>query len=151
MPAVFLRPLDPHRHSSLGGDVHPLPELLQTPSGLAILELQGTINMPTPDVDVNGVNISVANATPVGRLVFPDYSSAEPVDDKAWMKRVHLYVGKHQRLTGEVKRLPAPMALIRRKDGGSRDNTSETEEELEIVEVIRWKILFSQRPEPVGS
>ena len=76
------------------------------------------------------------------------------------MKRVHLYVGKHQRLTGEVKKLVNPMALIRRrseaeKGEGAMDLEKEVEgkegeEELEIVEVVRWKILFSSRPEPVG-
>lgn len=73
------------------------------------------------------------------------------------MKRVYLYVGQHQRLTGEVKKLPKPLAVIRRReirtDGleNGEVDAAGGEDELEIVEIVRWKILFSSRPEPVGS
>ena len=98
--------------------------------------------------------------------MFPDYvpspDSAE--NNTAWMKRVYLYVGQHQRLTGEVKKLAKPMAVIRRRDVRNGDTGSgdwEGEpgvrsgggdgEELEIVDIVRWKVVFSSRPEPVGS
>lgn len=64
------------------------------------------------------------------------------------MKRVHLYVGQHQRLTGEVKKLPNPVAVIRKRDSG--DATAEGDE-LEIAEIVYHKIIFSTRPEPVGT
>ena len=77
------------------------------------------------------------------------------------MRRVYLYVGKHQRLTGEVKKLGRPVAVLRKRakvkktdrvidmevDGGP----DETGEELEIMEIIRFKILFAGRPEPVDE
>ena len=59
---------------------------------------------------------------------------------------MHLYVGKHQRLTGEVKKLAKPLAVV-----GKREGLVEVVEELEIREVVRWKVLFSTRPEPVGG
>lgn len=68
------------------------------------------------------------------------------------MKKIYLYVGKHQRLTGEVKKLAKPLGVIRkaeRNDNHSDDNQSE--EELEIVDVVKFKLLFSGRPEPVGE
>lgn len=65
------------------------------------------------------------------------------------MRRVHMYIGQHQRLTGEVKKLPRPMAVVRKRDGqGSGDDESG---DLEIAEVVKYKILFSNRPEPVGT
>ena len=64
------------------------------------------------------------------------------------MKTVHLYVGQHQRLTGEVRKLPDPVAVIRKRD--SREAPAEGDE-LEIAEVIYFKIIFSSRPEPVGA
>lgn len=85
---------------------------------------------------------------PVGKLVFPLYSPTDPPENTAWMKRVHMYVGKHQRLTGEVKKLPKPLAIIRRKPGTSEE---QGQEELEIAEIIRHKIIFSSRPEPVSG
>lgn len=72
------------------------------------------------------------------------------------MKKVYLYVGKHQRLTGEVKKLPKAMAVIRRREGtgvlgDEEDGYRERSEELEVVDIVRWKILFAGRPEPVGG
>lgn len=117
---------------------NPLPQLLQTPSGLALLELQGTFNTPAPD--------SSDDAVAIGRLDFPDYRPDSITFDPsstAWMKRVYMYVGQHQRLTGEVKKLPKALGVVRRREGG--------EDELEIVEIVKHKIVFSSRPEPVGT
>jgi chromosome transmission fidelity protein 8 len=131
-------------------NAHPLPRLLQTPSGLALLELQGSIHLP-PVVDHANEEMTDVPAravtTPVGKLLFPSYSAANSATDTSWMKHVYLYVGKHQRLTGEVKKLPKPMGIMRKrvKAGG------EATDELEIVEIVRHKIVFSQRPEPVGD
>ena len=117
---------------------NPLPQLLETPTGLAILEIQGTVNLPSSDPSTE--------TTPIGRLVFPDCSENSPSNGTAWTKRVHLYVGQHQRLTGEVKKLPNPVAVIRKREDHQTDS-----EELEIVEVVYWKVVFSSRPEPVGT
>ncbi|CEJ82241.1 hypothetical protein VHEMI02317 [[Torrubiella] hemipterigena] len=118
----------------------PLPTLLQTPSGLAILELQGTINLPS---DAEGAPLPDIE---IGRLHFPDY--IPDAEGSAWMKRAHLYVGQHQRLTGEVKKLPRALAVVRRRD--KTDDQDDTEQ-LEVVEVVKYKLQFSNRPEPVGT
>jgi chromosome transmission fidelity protein 8 len=145
--------------------LNPLPELLRTPSGLALLELQGTINLPQRNQESHNSGLQAngneaSQETSIGRLVFPDYHPAtQDPSSTAWMKRVYLYVGKHQRLTGEVKKLPKAIAVIRRRrkediEGKSNITTKSGEEqleELEVVEVVKWKILFSQRPEPVGT
>lgn len=120
---------------------NPLPQLLHTPSGLAIIELQGTINFPQPSSDD-----SPSSPTEVGRLVFPLYTPgiSDP-NSGAWMKRVYLYIGKHQRMTGEIKKLGKPLAVLR-KAGGEREEGA-----VEVVEVVRYKILFGSRPEPVSE
>lgn len=86
------------------------------------------------------------------------------------MKKVWLYVG-HQRMLGEVKKLPKALGVVGRKgilekqgeDGGDDAMNLDTAvsssggdeqskvEELEILEVVKWKIVFSSRPEPVGE
>ncbi|KAM0192649.1 hypothetical protein ACHAPI_008233 [Fusarium lateritium] len=125
----------------------PLPQLLQTPSGLALLELQGTINLPH---DANGEALSGVG---IGRLDFPDYNP--DAEGSAWMNQVHLYVGQHQRLTGEVKKLPKAMAVVRRRENkvisGTGGETEEQGENLEVVEIVKYKLMFSNRPEPVGT
>ncbi|RAL65359.1 hypothetical protein DID88_000927 [Monilinia fructigena] len=156
-------------HTSVDGPLttldNPLPKLLQTPSGLALLELQGTINLPEPEIkddDISNIPDSSVQSlqTPIGRLIFPEYDPGNP-DSTNWMKRVYLYVGKHQRLTGEVKKLPKAFAVIRRRGNRSESQSngdvsmqgveSDVGDELEIVEIVKWKILFSTRPEPVGA
>ncbi|CAF9926981.1 MAG: hypothetical protein HETSPECPRED_006475 [Heterodermia speciosa] len=143
MPTV---PIHPRPSESVEARSHvenPLPQFLQTPAGLAILELQGTIHIPDsseePDI---GESIETV---PIGRLVFPDYRKDDPSESQAWMKKVYLYVGRHQRLTGEVKKLANPMAVLRRIQPAA------TGDELEIADIIYYKILFSSRPEPVSG
>ncbi|ROW00519.1 hypothetical protein VSDG_03258 [Cytospora chrysosperma] len=129
----------------------PLPQLLQTPSGLALLELQGTFNTPPPDSDGDGPGGTV----PIGRLDFPDYrpdSVAFDASSTAWMRRVYMYVGQHQRLTGEVKKLPRALGVVRRREAAAGEEEGGGDgDELEIVEIVRHKIVFSSRPEPVGT
>ncbi|EAQ83763.1 predicted protein [Chaetomium globosum CBS 148.51] len=93
-----------------------LPTLLQTPSGLALLELQGTINLPpTPPTLTSSQPLSPPPPIPIGRLHFPDYVPGG--DSTAWMKRAWLFVGENQRLQGEVKKLPRAVAVLRRRRG----------------------------------
>ncbi|KAI4278967.1 MAG: hypothetical protein L6R38_005116 [Xanthoria sp. 2 TBL-2021] len=153
MPTITLHPPDPARGSNISNGQNPFPQLLQTPSGLAILELQGTINIPCVDTTTENTENSHSShpaTTEVGQLVFPDYSSSDPTSSAAWMKRVHLYIGRHQRLTGEVKKLATPLGVIRRKSVDD-DAMTEDAEQLEVMEIIYYKVLFSSRPEPVGE
>ncbi|KAF3070949.1 hypothetical protein GL218_00803 [Daldinia childiae] len=144
--------LYPRKHDTKAVGQSPLPQLLQTPSGLAILELQGTINVPE---NIEGSTQEVT----IGRLVFPDYHpETQDPSSTAWMRQIHLYVGEHQRLTGEAKKLPRAMAIIRKRTKSEEDvemadepSSSSTVEELEVVEIVKYKIVFSQRPEPVGT
>jgi chromosome transmission fidelity protein 8 len=144
-----------HRSASerLAVAKNPLPTLLQTPSGLALLELQGTINLPANSDDSTTTRTDgeggMVKETPIGRLVFPDW--VEGMEGMGWMKKVFLYVGKHQRMTGEVKKLPRAVAVIRRRDIGKGQEEEDEDAELEIVELVKYKILFATRPEPVGT
>ncbi|KAK8087277.1 Ctf8 [Apiospora phragmitis] len=159
MASVQLHPRRPVNNTE-AAFANPLPPLIQTPSGLALLELQGTINLPyhagAEDDNNNAPEI------PIGRIWFPDYNpNALDPKSTAWMKRVHMYVGQHQRMTGEVKKLPRAMAVIRKRAAGA--NTEMTDaaatttsnessaDDLEIVEIIKYKLVFSSRPEPVGT
>ncbi|KAK4995484.1 hypothetical protein LTR66_004700 [Elasticomyces elasticus] len=170
MPSIPLHPPPPTPPNPTPS---PLPQLLHTPSGLAIIEIQGTINLTAPsssstdpaeaaDADADA-ETRMQTQIPVGRLVFPLYRHDAPELDHGWMKRVYLYVGRHQRMTGEVKKLLRPLAVVGRREGGGggavgsdwsgevMQEESGTGEELEVVEIVKWKILFANRPEPVGG
>lgn len=137
MPTI---PLHASAETAVTTSTNPLPKLLQTPGGHAILEIQGNINFPPASPSSPTISI--------GRLVFPDYSPDDSLENKSWMKTVHLYVGQHQRLTGEVKKLPNPVAVIRKRDRGGANADGD---ELEIAEIVYFKVIFSSRPEPVGT
>jgi len=65
-------------------------------------------------------------------------------------------------MMGELKKLGTPLGVLKRRakaredvvmkeaeegaEGGKWDG-----EELEVAEVVRWKLVFAGRPEPVGS
>lgn len=137
---------------SAAAHVSPLPPLIQTPSGLALLELQGSINLPQRAA----AGAPGEQAFAIGRLEFPDYSGPACAEGStAWTKRVHLYIGQHQRLTGQVAKLPKAFAVVRRREsqaGGAVEALQEAAlDHLEVVEVVRHKLLFSDRPEPVGT
>ena len=137
MPTVPLTVASPSR---LSAGNNPLPSLLHTPSGLAILEIQGTVNLPPAAVD--------ESSTFVGRIEFPHYHPEDPTGSQSWHKTVHLYVGKHQRLTGEVKKLPKPLAVLRKPDDVEGQ---QQQDGLEIADIVYYKIIFSHRPEPVSE
>ncbi|KAH7122252.1 Ctf8-domain-containing protein [Dendryphion nanum] len=155
MPVVPVHPPD----STKSASENPLPPLLHTPAGLAILELQGTIHFPTA-----GTNDS-SSSTLVGKLSFPLYNPEAASSDTSWMKKIYLYVGQNQRMAGQCKKLGKPFAVIRRRinvddndrvgssgdiDMGGVEGENVGGEELEIVEIVRYKIVFSTRPEPVS-
>ena len=132
----------------------PLPQLIQTPSGLALLEIQGTVHasFPQPSADAESPSRAPVR-TKIGRLEFPLFDAFTAKAEGKWMNKVYLYVGKHQRLTGEVKKLPKALAVIRKREVGKEQDGEEGVggEELEIAEIVKWKILFAGRPEPFGG
>lgn len=59
-------------------------------------------------------------------------------------------------MTGECKKLGKPLAIVRKRvneNVGAEDVEmgGVQGEELEIVEVVKYKIVFSSRPEPVSG
>ncbi|EHY60811.1 hypothetical protein HRR83_000577 [Exophiala dermatitidis] len=173
MPAVQLFATSASQSNTDSTTPNPLPPILHTPSGLAIVEIQGTIYGPfqqsleeqRESYESNINNVNVTKTTSIGRLEFPLYN---PQDDPGngdgkWMKKVYLYVGKHQRLTGEIKKLAKPLAVIKKatsEDGLVNDDVNSSSsprrslssaEDLEIVDIVKYKLLFSARPEPVGE
>lgn len=147
MPSIPIHPPSLHRTSGAPTPSPGFPQILQTPSGLALLEIQGTINSTL---------VETGDAPqPVGKVVFPGYDAAGGADDTSWHKRVYLYVGQHQRLTGELKKLAKPLAVVRRRASSGAeaelDMAGNDGDALEIAEIVRYKLLFAHRPEPVGA
>jgi len=144
MPSITLHPRPVSRDAPNDPpSTSPLPGLLSTPLGLAILEVQGSLNLPARKADDEDIQL--------GRLEFPllpETPQEAANHEGAWTKKVYFYVGQHQRLTGELKKLAKPLAVVRRRDNsGMAEEDGDVEEELEIADIIRWKIFFGGRPE----
>jgi len=150
MPSI---PLYPPTHTSSKTTAtttnNPLPPLLQTPLGLAILEIQGELNIPQSAS-------SSETSLQIGSLAFPLLTTSDDLgaSEGPWMKKVWLHVGQNQRLTGEVRKLVKPVGLVRRRvksgndgDGEEEGRSGERGEELEIMEIVRFKVFFGARPE----
>ena len=155
MPFIALHPPSSKSFPSITKD--PLPHLLQTPSGLAIVEIQGTLQVPPsePQERLDGTSNVDSGYTRVGKLVFPLLGKQDDTsEDHGWMKQVYFYIGNYQRMTGMVKKLEKPLGVMRKKRFNSEflpgEISNSEGENLEIVEIIKYKIVFSQRPEPVG-
>jgi len=165
IPLLF-RPTK-HQPSPSSANTNPLPKLIQTPSGLALLELQGEINIPAQalndddndddgDGDDDG-DEGGSKAVHLGRITFPDYDPESVLGGTGWMKRVYMFIGDSQRLAGEVKKLPRPVGVVTRRaargrgGGGGGGEEEQEVEELEIVEIVKYKLVFTIRPEPVGN
>jgi len=156
MPAVQLHPrFDDAR--AVDAAPSPLPTLLQTPAGLAVIEIQGTIHAPG-QIDFPSTQDDMSSSSlQVGRLEFPLHDGRD-AEGGAWMRKVYLYIGKHQRLSGEVKKLSKPLLILAKGETPASSMTDDSEmgngpqqEHLDILAVIKYKILFASRPEPVGS
>lgn len=147
MPAVQLtRKFESDNQAS----ENPLPRLLQTPVGLVIVEIQGTVHAPNMDHSaIEDNSQDNGQAVSVGRLEFPNYDGSD--SEGSWMKRVYLYIGKHQRLTGEIKKLAKPLVILSKNDTETHSVSGGQDDQLSIDAIIRHKILFSSRPEPVGT
>lgn len=143
MPSIVLHPRRGEQEFPLSAQEQALPPLLQTPLGLALIEVQGSLNLTAPR---EGEDL-----TDLGRLEFPLLSSVD--DDAAsregpWTKKIYFYVGQHQRLAGELVKLPKPFAVLRRREcSDAVQELNGSVEEVEIAEIIRWKLFFGGRPE----
>lgn len=154
MPAIKIQPLKRPTDQTLPPE-NPLPQLIQTPSGLALLELQGTFETSSSD-DHDGPACNTEHTAEIEDLGVLSYDPDDP--DSI----LELLVGEHQRLTGSIQKLARPLAVLQKIDaweplplqqrqGEGEDGDERCEEELRVVEIVRYKIVFAGRPEPVGA
>lgn len=57
-------------------------------------------------------------------------------------------------MTGEVKKLGQPVAVVQRRQdrpAGEGSGGGCATEELEILDVVKYKMIFKNRPEPVND
>lgn len=114
--------------------------VISTPLGLAIFEIQGELNLPSaephadanPEYKANFAKVDeIYNAVKFGRLVI----------DKADESKVTLFIGKSQRLLGKISKLDPPLGVLRL--------SSKEEGDIKMIDIVRQKVIFKDRPLPI--
>lgn len=131
-------------------------KIISTPYGLSILEIQGELNLPQsfpqanenhkPEYLENFARVNdIYEAVKFGRLEF----------DPKNQSNVTLYIGKSQRLLGSMVNLETPLAVLRIKTETNNEDTEQgsleenKDESIKIVDIVKKKIIFKQRPLPI--
>lgn len=112
--------------------------IITTPLGLTLVEIQGVLNLPKEKID-NGEYIKVDNihdAIKFGQL---------SIDEAT--KRATLVIGVSQRLEGNIEQLEPPLAVL--KVPNKSEDTKDTASPISMVDIIDKKLIFRQRPLPI--
>lgn len=139
-------PIATLKRTSLSSGNLKVPNILQTPSGLILIEIQGTIHIgkkalkatDSLELDIHGDQNTPSHDL-IGTL---DFSQLEKDGE------VILNVDQHQRLRGKIEKLNPPLAIMRTDQAKRKVNHSE-HVEIPIVDIVRLKVVFATLPEPI--
>jgi chromosome transmission fidelity protein 8 len=128
-----------------------LPQILHTPSGLALIEIQGKIHVGTQPLIQSALDLQVVSEED-SRDELVDSSKHRKLGTLEFSdngKDVNLIIGKHQRLRGKISELKTPLAVLKMDELTHSSPLKNDIKTIPILEVIKYKILFNTRPEPV--
>ncbi|KAG5366902.1 hypothetical protein CJU89_1351 [Yarrowia sp. B02] len=108
-------------HSRQNDHVESVPEMIQTPSGMAIVEIQGEV--------VSKAHLEEGSRR-VGTIEFAGKSAIMIIDGK-------------QRMRGSIKKLDKPLGLLKMDP--------ERRHQVDLIEIVTHKVSFTDIPEPVGA
>ncbi|KAI5970286.1 hypothetical protein CANMA_000638 [Candida margitis] len=136
--------------------------LITTPYGLALLEIQGELNLPHTKPD-----IPLDQLSPLDQEKMRNFVTVDDIYDAVKFGQLHfdtkddskvtLFIGKSQRLIGNVVKLDVPLGVLKiplNQQKSSRDEDvdmdgGETEQEIQMIDIVRAKMIFKQRPLPI--
>ena len=117
-------------------------QVITTPFGLSLLEIQGDLNLPesvpppdTPNKEYLSQFVKideVYDAVKCGSLEFSETDKSD----------VTLYIANSQRLLGKIVPLQPPLGILKVPLGGN-------EPHMDMVDIITHKMVFNQRPLPI--
>ncbi|GEQ69710.1 hypothetical protein JCM33374_g3384 [Metschnikowia sp. JCM 33374] len=133
-------------HSAMNVEPGSLPDgscFVSTPFGLAILEIQGELNVPaSAPTDAEGMDPEYVNSFALVDNTYNAVKFGKMEFDAKDSSKVVLFIGKSQRLLGTVETLREPLGVL-------RVPVETSGESMEILDVIEKKIIFKQRPLPI--
>ncbi|ODQ83030.1 hypothetical protein BABINDRAFT_30176 [Babjeviella inositovora NRRL Y-12698] len=117
------------------------PAIISTPSGLAILEIQGELTLPS-DVPLDEAEKAKYSLDSDGMDIVK-FGKLE-LDGK----NATLFIGQSQRLVGSLIKLDKPLGVMRFPETTETGNVPENYA-VKFMDVITQKVIFKQRPLPI--
>lgn len=111
---------------------------ISTPDGLALLEIQGTLNLPTKVGDDHNL-ISIDD---INQLI--KFGSIEIENGK-----LTLFIGTSQRLIGKVEKIDPPFGLLEFPELEEGSDPGIEGAKVEMINIIDKKVVFRNRPLPI--
>lgn len=132
-----------------------LPNILKTPSGLVLIEIQGSIHIGNRTLS-SAVGLGLQNENEYDINIQPSSTSDETdligkfdfSDLEKGGNSVTLVVDQHQRLRGKLEKLKKPLAILR-IDEQNGEGTAKSPVMIPVVDIVSQKLIFSSRPEPI--
>lgn len=140
MPSVDLdySAVKPILNNTVAGD-----DIITTPFGLTILELQGVLNLPkeAANNDNNAIKVEgTYDAVKFGKLHFDENNKS----------KVTLYIGNSQRLEGSIESLNPPLGVLKIPTPANSENAdNEQNGPVSMIDIIKHKLVFRHRPLPI--
>lgn len=107
--------------------------VISTPFGLVVIEIQGELNIPSTTHSHESIKLlDINHAIKFGKLFIEDNNS------------LTLYIGNSQRLLGTIETLKTPLGVL--KIPLDSDQTT-----IDMVDVVKKKLVFRDRPLPIMS
>ncbi|ABN67722.2 predicted protein [Scheffersomyces stipitis CBS 6054] len=130
-------------------------DVISTPFGLSLIEIQGELNLPHEapiNVQKNDTNAEyIRNFVTVDEIKHAVNFGQLQLDEKDPSK-VTLFIGKSQRLLGSIVELDLPLGVMKiplNQDTSPENGNEKQKEDIQIVDIVRKKMIFKQRPLPI--
>lgn len=130
--------------------------VVSTSLGLTLIEIQGDLSLPKFKPDgLNENEEKLFEERKYPELLKSGAKDMDPVDAVKFgrleidpsFKKATLFISTTQRLIGTVEKVDPPLGVLKIDHSVDQDNTNT--DHCEIIDVIKTKIIFKQRPLPI--
>ncbi|KAI5956416.1 hypothetical protein KGF54_000891 [Candida jiufengensis] len=131
--------------------------VISTKYGSTLLEIQGDLNLPSHKPTCSLQELSPEDQAKMSNFITVDkiYEAIKfghlEFDSKDESK-VTLFIGKSQRLIGNIVKLDTPLGILkipRKLHDDSDSDGMDVDEDIRMIDIIRAKMIFKQRPLPI--
>jgi chromosome transmission fidelity protein 8 len=126
--------------SKIGNNID---NVISSPFGLVMVEIQGELNLPTHiprELNENYIKLDDINyAIKLGNLEI----------DEVDHTKITLYTGNFQRLLGTLEKLKTPLGVLKIPIDHSPTDENQTSKTIEMIDIVDKKLIFKERPLPI--